>query len=72
MLFAPVLVTHPHMIELIGMGSAGKSPADYPSIFDWLQSNVPWEGWHYGTHFGSLFVFFSDKEKAALFKTFFV
>ncbi len=71
MLFYDVLQTHPHMIELAGKGSAGKSPADYPPMFDWLKANVPWDDWHYGTHFGYLHLFFADKAKAALFKTFF-
>lgn len=70
-LFSSTLVTHPFMVDFFGLGSAGNDMSVVPGAPAWLDENVPYDDWEFGTHFGVLYVFFKDKTKAALFKTFF-
>ena len=70
-LFSPVSRTHPHWVEFPGRGSYDASPNTIPGAADWLDENVPYDDWEFGTHFGTLYFLFRDMERAALFKTFF-
>lgn len=65
------LLTHPHVVDFEGRGSAGKTPDDIPGVSLWLDQNVSVEDWEYVTYFGTMTFYFADKAKAALFKTFF-
>lgn len=70
-LFRSTLQTHPFMIDFFGEGRAGNDVSVIPGAAEWLEENVPYDDWEFGTHFGTLHVFFADKAKAALFKTLF-
>ena len=65
------LLTHPHVVDFEGRGSAGKTPDDISGISPWLDENVPFEDWEYVTFFGTMSFYFADKAKATLFKLFF-
>ena len=65
-------LTHPFVVDFIGMGRAGNDLSVVPGAFEWLDQNVPYEDWEFVTYFGTLTVYFSNKEKATLFKTFFL
>ena len=66
-----VELSHPHMVDLKGRGSAGKTPDDIPGAAPWLAENVPFNDWEYVTSFGNMIFYFKDKAKATLFKLFF-
>lgn len=70
-LFRSTLQTHPFMVDFNLLGRAGNDVSVIPGAAEWLEENVPYDDWEFGTHFGNLHVFFADKAKAALFKTFF-